>query len=133
MASISLCDTIWHATIQMMRSLGSAMRFAYAIVCSPILLAAAICAARAAEINSKGFPDGAKSQLAPAVTLSTVVTPEQFGAVGNGKTDDTAALTACVRASATRGVACRLGARTYAVDDIALPSPVVLVGKGPAV
>jgi hypothetical protein len=75
--------------------------------------------------------DGTAFQILHTNVPASAVTPEQFGAIGNGTTNDTTAMTACFNASATRGVACHLGSHTYVVDDIAMPSPLILTGDGP--
>lgn len=60
---------------------------------------------------------------------SMLVTPQMFGAVGNGTTDDTAALEAACNSGAK---VIDLGGKTYAVDTTfdVLASNVTIIGKG---
>lgn len=66
---------------------------------------------------------------APAGTF----TPEQYGAVGDGVTDDTAAFVAMYEAMAAGSVAI-FGAKTYVVDggDLRPPPGTTTLGQGPA-
>lgn len=52
------------------------------------------------------------------------VSPEDFGALGDGATDDTAAFSAALAV----GAPIRLGAKTYLVDHLDLPSGATLIG-----
>lgn len=59
-----------------------------------------------------GNPASATSTTLSA-TYATVFTPEKYGAVGNGTTDDTAAVNAAIAGAAVAGGKVRLQAKTY--------------------
>lgn len=56
---------------------------------------------------------GGTTQAASDIRYSRTFSPMSFGAVGNGSTDDTAALTACVSAAIAGGGIIDLGTKTY--------------------
>lgn len=60
------------------------------------------------------------------------VSPEDFGAVGNGATDDSAAFTAAIAALvAMGGGTLKLSDKVYRVQNIALPGNIDIEGAGP--
>ncbi len=63
---------------------------------------------------------------------ATGVSPKVWGAVGNGVADDSAPVSACFVYSSSNGVPCRIPAATFVIDDIALPSPLVIISDTPA-
>ena len=65
----------------------------------------------------------------PATAVSTVSVTE-FGASGDGTTDDTEAVLAAFRATAGQRTAVLFPAGTYRVEDALLPSNVILKGEG---
>jgi len=68
-----------------------------------------------------------------AAKLAPFVTPEDFGAVGNGSTDDVVAIQAAIDSLITTGGTVYFGAKTYLVSTtIVLPSKVTLMGSGSA-
>jgi hypothetical protein len=69
---------------------------------------------------------------APHLRDHGTVRPEDFGAVGDGVTDDSAAIDATLRAAADRGATVVLAARTYRCgSSVEVPSGSHLVGEGP--
>lgn len=70
----------------------------------------------------------------PATMPANAVTPEQYGATGNGTTDDFSAVQAAITAAAASGKTAWLSAgKTYLCGkQVALPSNTVLRGGGPS-
>lgn len=94
----------------------------------------------ASDLEAKGsalvtfLPDGAGAVASTVMEelRVAIIRPEQYGALGDGVTDDRAAfLAALAQASAIGGGVVALGAKDYALSDtITIPSGVSLVGMG---
>lgn len=54
----------------------------------------------------------------------------QFGATGNGVTNDTAAIQAAIDAAVNTGTGVYLAPGTYSVNDLVIPAPIRFVGGG---
>lgn len=57
--------------------------------------------------------------------------PEDYGAVGDGVTNDAAAFTACIAAMPSRGGVMYLGAKTYLINTVVnITKPITVLGSG---
>lgn len=63
------------------------------------------------------------SDLSDMVDAINYVTPEEYGAVGDGVTDDTAAIQAAIDSAYTSGKIVRLSRKTYLTEVIAIKNP----------
>jgi hypothetical protein len=72
------------------------------------------------------LPSASPAATRPPGALSV----EDYGAVGDGKTDDTQAVIDAAQAAAVKGVAVWLPSGTYAIGDVPLPPGSVLAGAG---
>jgi hypothetical protein len=61
-------------------------------------------------------------QLGPALAGQNILIPQQYGAVGDGVTDDTNAVQACVNYAVANNYAVYLGGLTYAIKNLTLPT-----------
>lgn len=84
------------------------------------------------NVESNGLSDEERAALATASTVFTSIkTPEEYGALANGTTDDAPAINAALTALSDAGGAVRLSAATYLIaSPIRVPSKVSLVGAG---
>lgn len=85
-------------------------------------------AADSSAVNYTLNATGASERLA-SDKLSEFISVKDFGAVGDGSTDDTSAVTAAV--TATAGKALRATAGDYGIDSGATPSGGAIIGDGP--
>jgi hypothetical protein len=78
--------------------------------------------------SAGGVPDPTSSSLPAATRPPGALSVTDFGAVGDGTTNDTAAVVAAVQTATAKDAAVWFPRGTYAVDDVELPGGVVLVG-----
>lgn len=60
------------------------------------------------------------------------VTPEMFGAVGDGKSDDTEAVQACIDYAVKNGTVCRIPHGTYGIANLYITDDIVFQGEDKA-
>jgi hypothetical protein len=60
--------------------------------------------------------------------LPNPVTPEEYGATGDGTTDDTAAVQQAVNVGAATGRGCKFSPRTYSLTSVSVPAGALLEG-----
>ena len=77
-------------------------------------------------------PYGGYYELAEKLDESIgYVTPQMYGAVGDGLTDDTVALQNCINYAATNKVSIKLASQsTYLIDSVTISSPICIDGQG---
>src|ERR1700692_1129680 len=102
----------------------------------PLVLALFTCASAFAQnrtVPNSTAPDGKIQPIAGITTKALAdefkgaVTPIEFGAKGNGSSDDTAAVQAAINSAATRHVTLDLGGPVYGIASALTASKLVII------